>query len=100
MSRLTAPVPGLDAPGAGRGQRALGRWLVFLATVFWGTTATRARADRGRAAPRDRRGRALRLACVPTALRAPTRASGPAADPGARPLRRRGGPGELLLLDL
>jgi len=26
------------------GQRALGRWLVFLATVFWGTTATLARS--------------------------------------------------------
>ena len=25
-------------------QRALGRWLVFLATVFWGTTATLARS--------------------------------------------------------
>jgi len=44
MSGLSSPVPGPDAPGAGRGQRALGRWLVFLATVFWGTTATLARS--------------------------------------------------------
>ena len=29
---------------APRDQRALGRWLVLLATVFWGTTATLARA--------------------------------------------------------
>jgi drug/metabolite transporter (DMT)-like permease len=27
-----------------KNQRALGRWLVFLATVFWGTTATLARS--------------------------------------------------------
>ncbi len=44
MSGPIAPVPELDAPGTGRGQRALGRWLVFLATVFWGTTATLARS--------------------------------------------------------
>lgn len=33
----TSPPPAGD-------QRALGRWLVFLATVFWGTTATLARS--------------------------------------------------------
>ena len=32
----------MRAPEAG--QRLLGRWLVFLATVFWGTTATLARS--------------------------------------------------------
>jgi drug/metabolite transporter (DMT)-like permease len=33
----------MNAP-APTDQRALGRWLVFLATVFWGTTATLARS--------------------------------------------------------
>lgn len=33
----------LDTGGAAR-QKVVGRWLVFLATVFWGTTATLARS--------------------------------------------------------
>ncbi len=32
-----------SAPVAARDERVLGRWLVFLATLFWGTTATLAR---------------------------------------------------------